>query len=98
MDDYMSCPKCGSPVIVKDFIRDEYECSNCGWDNYKNRLLNPEKPENRLRVLLSEDAILCQLAEECSELAQAALKLKRAKKPHINPTTKTEEEARENLL
>ncbi len=44
MGDYMSCPKCGSPVIVKDFVKDEYECSNCEWNNYKNRLLNPEKP------------------------------------------------------
>lgn len=42
----MNCPKCGSPVIIKDFIRDEYECSNCGWDNYKNRLLSPEKPKS----------------------------------------------------
>lgn len=44
-----------------------------------------------------EPALLEQLAEECSELAQAALKLARLERGE-NPTPKTEEECVENLL
>lgn len=40
---------------------------------------------------LGEPALLEQLAEECSELAQAALKLARLERGE-NPTPKTEEE------
>lgn len=43
------------------------------------------------------EALEC-LAEESSELSQAALKYIRAKKLSKNPTPKTEEEAREDLL
>lgn len=46
---------------------------------------------------LGEPAILEQLAEECSELAQAALKLARLERGE-NPTPKSEEECVENLL
>lgn len=46
---------------------------------------------------LGEPALLEQLAEECSELAQAALKLARKERGE-NPTPKTEEECVENLL
>ena len=46
---------------------------------------------------LGEPALLEQLAEECSELAQAALKLARLERGE-NPTPKTEEECVENLL
>lgn len=46
---------------------------------------------------LGEPAMLEQLAEECSELAQAALKLARLERGE-NPTPKTEEECVENLL
>ena len=46
---------------------------------------------------LEEPAMLEQLAEECSELAQAALKLARLERGE-NPTPKTEEECVENLL
>lgn len=45
---------------------------------------------------LGEPALLEQLAEECSELAQAALKLARKERGE-NPTPKTEEECVENL-
>lgn len=46
---------------------------------------------------LGEPALLEQMAEECSELAQAALKLARLERGE-NPTPKTEEECVENLL
>ena len=46
---------------------------------------------------LGEPALLEQLAEECSELAQAALKLARLKRGE-NPTPKTEEECVKDLL
>lgn len=46
---------------------------------------------------LGEPALLEQLAEECSELAQAALKLARKERGE-NPTPKTEEKCVENLL
>lgn len=46
---------------------------------------------------LGEPEVLAQLAEEASELAQAALKLRRALEG-TNPTPKTEEECREALL
>ena len=47
---------------------------------------------NFIRANLSERAILEQLAEESSELAQAALKMIRASN-HENPTPVTREEA-----
>lgn len=46
---------------------------------------------------LGEPAMLEQLAEECSELAHAALKMARLERGE-NPTPKTEEECVENLL
>lgn len=46
---------------------------------------------------LSECDILCQIAEEASELAKAALKLKRAIEG-TNPTPVTKKEAIENLV
>lgn len=46
---------------------------------------------------LSEGDILCQIAEEASELAKAALKLKRAIEG-TNPTPVTKKEAWENLM
>lgn len=46
---------------------------------------------------LGEPALLEQLAEECTELAQAALKLARLERGE-NPTPKTEEECVKDLL
>lgn len=46
---------------------------------------------------LSEEDILCQIAEEAAELAQAALKLRRAI-TGTNPTPVTQEEAIDNLI
>ena len=46
---------------------------------------------------LSEEDILCQLAEEAAELAQAALKLRRAI-TQTNPTPVTVEQAADNLV
>ena len=46
---------------------------------------------------LSEEDILCQIAEEAAELAKAALKLRRAI-AQTNPTPVTDEEAIDNLI
>ena len=46
---------------------------------------------------LSDEDILCQLAEEAAELAQAALKLRRAI-TQTNPTPVTVEKAADNLV
>lgn len=46
---------------------------------------------------LSEEDILCQIAEEAAELAQAALKLRRVI-TQTNPTPVTVDEAKYNLL
>ena len=46
---------------------------------------------------LSEEELLCQLAEEASELSQAALKLRRAITGR-NPTPKTIGECRHDLV
>lgn len=50
-----------------------------------------------IRANLSKRAILEQLAEEASELAQAALKMIRAS-GHENPTPVTPEEAYRNII
>ena len=39
-----------------------------------------------IRTAMPETEVLAQLAEECAELAQAALKLRRALKPESSPT------------
>lgn len=57
------------------------------FDNYKDYILNK----------LDERTLLEQLAEEASELSQAALKLIRAKGLNENVTPKTEESVRINL-
>ena len=49
-----------------------------------------------IRENLSEEELLCQLAEEASELAQAALKLRRVY-DGTNPTPTTSEKAYNNL-
>ena len=46
---------------------------------------------------LSDEDILCQIAEEAAELAQAALKLRRAI-TGTNPTPVTAEKAADNLI
>ncbi len=58
------------------------------FDNYKDYILDN----------LDERTMLEQLAEEASELSQAALKLIRAKKLSNNFTPKTEREAMLNLM
>ena len=50
-----------------------------------------------LREKVSYGDLLCQLAEEASEMAQAALKLRRATEPG-NPTPITREKAEAALL
>lgn len=47
---------------------------------------------------LDERTLLEQLAEEASELSQAALKLIRAKELSNNVTTRTEQEVTQNLV
>lgn len=46
---------------------------------------------------LTTKELLCQLAEECSELSKAALKLRRTLSPCNNPTPVTYEEAISNF-
>ena len=55
--------------------------------------------QNKISIVdfLGEEEVLAQLAEEASELAQAALKLRRALDGK-NPTPKSVEECREALL
>lgn len=55
-----------------------------------------EKNMQRVRELLDKPEIFCQLVEECDELGQAAMKLRRAI-TRINPTPMTEAEAWRNL-
>ena len=47
--------------------------------------------------LLPEEELLAQLAEECSEAAKAALKLRRVRNG-ANPTPVSEEDAFSNLV
>lgn len=53
--------------------------------------------DEKIKQHLPQDELLAQLAEECAELSQAALKLRRAL-TGINPTPVTAEEARANLV
>lgn len=52
---------------------------------------------NEIRKTVSKDDLLCQLAEECSELSKAALKLRRAI-TKTNPTPVTYNQALEDLM
>ena len=53
--------------------------------------------DEKIKQHIPQDELLTQLAEECAELSQAALKLRRAL-TGINPTPVTVEEARKNLV
>lgn len=53
--------------------------------------------DEKIKQHLPQDELLAQLAEECAELSQAALKLRRAL-TGINPTPVTADEARKNLV
>ena len=53
--------------------------------------------DEKIKQHLPQDELLAQLVEECAELSQAALKLRRAL-TGINPTPVTAEEARKNLV
>lgn len=55
-----------------------------------------EKMISVIRSHLSEEELLCQLAEECSELTQAALKMRRAT-TGVNPTPVTVDEATRSI-
>ena len=56
-----------------------------------------DRPDEKIKQHIPQDELLTQLAEECAELSQAALKLRRAL-TGINPTPVTAEEARRNLV
>lgn len=56
-----------------------------------------DRLNKKIKQHLPQDELLAQLAEECAELSQAALKLRRAL-TGINPTPMTAEEARANLV
>ena len=51
----------------------------------------------QIALQLGEEELLCQLAEECAELIQAAMKLHRIRNG-TNPTPVTEEEGKAALL
>ena len=53
--------------------------------------------DEKIKQHLPQDELLAQLVEECAELSQAALKLRRAV-TGINPTPVTADEARKNLV
>ena len=53
--------------------------------------------DEKIKQHIPQDELLAQLAGECAELSQAALKLRRAL-TGINPTPVTAEEARKNLV
>ena len=53
--------------------------------------------DKKIMEYMGEPEMLSQLAEECCELGQAALKLRRVLDGK-NPTPKTEEEARRDLI
>lgn len=69
------------------------------WKGVKNNMREIEKTKLITKIVehLGMNEILCQLAEEASELAQAALKLRRAYDGK-NPTPKTVEECINALL
>ena len=56
-----------------------------------------DRPDEKIKQHIPQHELLTQLAEECAELSQAALKLRRAL-TGINPTPVTAEEARRNLV
>lgn len=56
-----------------------------------------ECPIDLLRKIIPMEELLCQLAEEASELAQAALKMRRTLS-NANPTPVTRNEAEKKLL
>lgn len=53
--------------------------------------------KKKVRALVGDAEILAQLAEECAELGQAALKLRRTMTP-TNPTPTTTEQAENDLI
>lgn len=59
--------------------------------------MTPHEAKTYIKSRLPDTEILAQLAEECSELAQAAHKLRRAL-DGTNPTPVTAGDARKNLL
>lgn len=56
-----------------------------------------DRLNEKIKQHIPQDELLAQLAEECAELSQAALKLRRAL-TGINPTPVTAEEERKNLV
>ena len=56
-----------------------------------------DRVNKKIKQHLPQDELLAQLAEECAELSQAALKLRRAL-TGINPTPVAADEARRNLV
>lgn len=56
-----------------------------------------ESPYEVIGGLVPKDELLCQLAEEATELAQAALKMRRTLS-NVNPTPTTRRQAEDALL
>lgn len=57
-----------------------------------------KKSVDTIKLFLNEHELLKQLAEECSELSQAALKAIRAKGYSLNWTPKSKDEAQADLI
>ena len=63
-----------------------------------NNIVRPDTEKKQYIIdCLSTEELLAQLAEECSELAQAALKLRRVE-DGTNPTPVPKEDALKNIL
>lgn len=59
--------------------------------------ITENEAEHLIKYSAGVDEILCVLAEEASELAQAALKLRRVDNPS-NPTVKNSHQCKENIV
>lgn len=85
-----ACYKEGVGIIIETLEKLEKQSAA-----EKSDLYDHEEYEF-IKKSLSVDEFLCQLAEECSELSQAALKYRRSV-TGTNPTRKTKEDCWENL-
>lgn len=86
----------GIPIrqLIPEATSAEFDFLDVALDeSKKGQMIEIEK----IRKMLTEDELLCQLAEEAAELSQAALKLRRAL-TGVNPTPVSYPDAREKLL
>lgn len=89
---YIRCNACENESEQFPSIKEAIDDWN---DEFEDMLVDTTDEE--IKNLLPETERLCQLAEEASELTQAALKLRRVM-DGTNPTPKTYDEAKANLV